>query len=282
MWQLVLMGIVGLGIGLAAIHSQRKEDEELYKIQRLPPTELEDAVADVVTKANGKVVPIKLLKSYYQKQDCVYFVSTEEEYRKQGKSSKWVTVFYDYGFEPFYIDDGTGKIRVDLLGEAKRNLYNAMRMSYTGNVNPVAMMGRMMEVARNIPPEQLIASGNEAEVSNSEFEKVLDWKGMKGGAEIIGGIRLGSVQSRKHEWILRPGAELFVYGMTRNAREGLLTMQPDKEAKMVASTKTESEYLKIKRSDDKTQMAIGYLALIGGIAMIVADISITMGWWHGI
>ncbi|MFH1257534.1 MAG: hypothetical protein ABIG96_03455 [Candidatus Micrarchaeota archaeon] len=280
MWQILLFGIIGLGIGLVMINNQRKEDEELYKIERLPPIELEDAVADVVIKARGKIAPIKLLKSYYQKQDCVYFLSTEEEYRKQGKSSKWVTVFYDYGFEPFYLDDGTGKIRVDLLGPAKRKILDALRMT-NAPANPIAMMGRMVEVSKSIPPQQLLASQNEAEMNNSEFEQVLNWEGNKSGVEIIGGIRLGSVRARKREWILRPDSQLFLYGMAKKEPEGL-TLQPDQRVKLVASIKTEADYLKGKRSDDKTQMALGYLAAIGGIAMFGIYISLVLGWWKGI
>ncbi|MFH1750135.1 MAG: GIDE domain-containing protein [Candidatus Micrarchaeota archaeon] len=260
-------GLVLAGFGIMVIKGQKKEDEELYKIQRQPPLQLEDAVADVPAKIAGKVVPIKLLKSNYQKVDCVYYVSMEEELQKSGKSHKWVTVFYDYGFEPFNVDDGTGKVRMDLLGEEKRRLYDELRGLYRGGtINPMEAVGRVLEAASKFP----IIGAVPKESDLADFERVLEWEGMKGGMEVFGGLKLGSVRARRYEWVLRPDSKIFAYGMIRKKAGGLI-MQPDSALKLIASTKSEEEYLKGKRSDDKLQILLGYGLGILGTAMFLVN-----------
>jgi hypothetical protein len=60
-----IIAIGGVIISLAgylAVKSQQKEDTELYRLEKLTSTELDDVVADVPIKAEGKVDPIKIIK----------------------------------------------------------------------------------------------------------------------------------------------------------------------------------------------------------------------------
>lgn len=275
------VGIIGGAIaaiaGYAFIYNQKKEDELLYRIQRTPPLELEDAVADVSVKISGKVVPIKTLKSHYQNVECVYYISKESELVSRRKSSSWETTYYDFGMEPFYIDDGSGKIIVELADDAQRKLMEAMRLKAGERPDPEKMIGKMMEAARTIPQEQLMeASMLGRENLDGEWfetEKILDWKGVKDEMGRIGSISIGGRQIKREEWVIRAGARIFAYGMVRKKTIGL-AIGPDKEAKFALSVNGEEQFLKNKRKDDTTQKVLGYGLALCGAGLLIAGIFI--------
>ncbi|MFH1257533.1 MAG: hypothetical protein ABIG96_03450 [Candidatus Micrarchaeota archaeon] len=118
-FEYILLGFVLTALGVAAIMAQKGEDELLYKLERQPPTELEDATENVLMKISGKVEPINTVVSELANRECVYYHSFKEEYRKQGKSSRWITVLDKIVTIPFEVRDATGWINVDLNGADK-------------------------------------------------------------------------------------------------------------------------------------------------------------------
>lgn len=64
----------------------------------------------------GNPVAIKKLIAPFTKEDCVYYMYAIEEYRKQGKNSRWVLVKSGEERVPFHLKDGTGQVLVDPAG----------------------------------------------------------------------------------------------------------------------------------------------------------------------
>jgi hypothetical protein len=171
--------------------------------------------------------------------------------------------------EPFYLDDGNGKLRIDLVGDAKRKLVESLLTNQGLEKNHIAAMNNLIETAKTIPNAELLQTAYEADVT--EFEKILDWKGTKGGADLPGGIKFGGVQTRRTEWVLKPGAYMFIVGIPRKKINGM-TISPDGEIKMIASINTVADYLRQKRSDDKYQMMFGYGLLVIGLLVLALGI----------
>ncbi|MEK6954601.1 MAG: GIDE domain-containing protein [Candidatus Micrarchaeota archaeon] len=115
-----IFGIILVIAGLVMMKSTRDEEKLLYKVQKIPPTEIEDANEGVLLKISGKVSS-KPFEGPFSKQDCVWARSVREEYVESGsfksrEGGHWKTVEDRITTKPFEIDDGTGKIAVDLEG----------------------------------------------------------------------------------------------------------------------------------------------------------------------
>jgi hypothetical protein len=68
----------------------------------------------MVAKVEGKVIAEKKLISAFALAECVFYRCIREEFRKQGKSSKWVKARDETNSIPFMLEDKTGQIKVDL------------------------------------------------------------------------------------------------------------------------------------------------------------------------
>ncbi|MEK6954602.1 MAG: GIDE domain-containing protein [Candidatus Micrarchaeota archaeon] len=141
LFQLTAFGLIIGAIGAFAIKRQQKEDEFFYRIERTPPIQLEDVIEGVPIKLTGKVVPIEVLKSRFEGRSCVYFISERQELKKQGKSSNWVTALHDFQDSPFYLDDGTGKIRIDLHTANKEFLETEKILNWEGYEGGLGQFG---------------------------------------------------------------------------------------------------------------------------------------------
>lgn len=88
-------------------------------IQDLPTSKIR-ALAMGLVEIKGKAThhKLNLFKSPINHKECVYYKFTIEEYKKQGKSSKWVLIQKDERREPFQIQDETGSVLVNPQGAA--------------------------------------------------------------------------------------------------------------------------------------------------------------------
>ncbi|MFH0971857.1 MAG: GIDE domain-containing protein [Candidatus Micrarchaeota archaeon] len=132
-----LFGLIFIIGGYFVLKHAKREEEALYKVERLPPLQLEDAVDGIALKTYGKIVCDSPLKTPYAAENAVWSRSLEEEYvettdSKGRKSGHWRTVADMVNTAPFQIDDGTGKIWVDLR-KANREFVDAERIfSWSG------------------------------------------------------------------------------------------------------------------------------------------------------
>jgi len=81
------------------------------------PTSKVRSLAMGLVEIYGQVVQAgQILKGPFSGNDCVYYKYAIEEYRQQGKSSRWVTVKKGEERVNFYLKDGTGRVLVDPRG----------------------------------------------------------------------------------------------------------------------------------------------------------------------
>jgi len=82
------------------------------------PTSKVRSIAMGLVEISGTVLPAKknILKSPFSNRDCVYYRFTIEEYRQEGKHSRWVTKKRGEKSTHFFLQDETGKVLVDANG----------------------------------------------------------------------------------------------------------------------------------------------------------------------
>jgi hypothetical protein len=82
------------------------------------PTSKIRSIAMGLVEVNGTAKPIdkNMLTSPFSKDECVYYKYTIEEYRRQGKHSRWVTVKSEEDRQKFIVADETGEVIVDPSG----------------------------------------------------------------------------------------------------------------------------------------------------------------------
>jgi hypothetical protein len=105
--------LIGLGI---FIHGFRMLSRKRL-IENIPTSKIRSLALGLVEIA-GKVVAFEgtVMKSPFAQKDCVYYLFKVEEYRRQGKNSRWVTVKKGEYRPEFYLQDDTGKVLVDPAG----------------------------------------------------------------------------------------------------------------------------------------------------------------------
>ncbi|MFH1257532.1 MAG: GIDE domain-containing protein [Candidatus Micrarchaeota archaeon] len=127
-----LMGLVFLAVGWFILKKTKDEDKALYKIQRLPPTDLHDAIDGVPVKTFSKIVCNKPAIAPYSGSQCVWSHSITEEYHEETdskgrKHGYWQTVEDIVRTAEFQLVDPTGSICVDLNG-AEQDLIRGVKV----------------------------------------------------------------------------------------------------------------------------------------------------------
>lgn len=86
-------------------------------IEALPTSKIR-SIAMGLVEIFGEAIPSKgnTLNSPFSNKQCVYYKYTIEEYRKSGKSSKWVTVKSGEDKRHFFVKDDTGTVLIDPKG----------------------------------------------------------------------------------------------------------------------------------------------------------------------
>jgi hypothetical protein len=99
-------GIVSFANGLSSLRLKRL-------IENTPTSKVRAAAIGLV-EVCGEAVPCAgKLSSPFSGKDCIYYKYTIEEYRRSGKSSRWITVKNGDSRMRFYVQDDTGKILVN-------------------------------------------------------------------------------------------------------------------------------------------------------------------------
>ncbi|MCM8764240.1 MAG: E3 ubiquitin ligase family protein [Candidatus Omnitrophica bacterium] len=87
------------------------------------PTSTVRAIPIGEVEIKGKAKAMHLLKTPISQVPCVFFRYVEEEFRKAGKTHKWVKILDTSSNYPFYLVDDTGAVKVEPAG-AELNLVN--------------------------------------------------------------------------------------------------------------------------------------------------------------
>lgn len=102
----------GFVIGVLIFFSGFRKWSKIRTIASIPTSKVR-SVALGLSEFFGKAKLVnEPILSPISQTPCTFYKYEIEEYRKSGKSSKWVTVQSAESYEPFYLEDETGKILV--------------------------------------------------------------------------------------------------------------------------------------------------------------------------
>ncbi len=100
--------IAGIGIFFWGFSRFRRK----RLIENIPTSKVRSLAMGMV-ELSGKAKPSAMLISPFSETKCVFYQYDIQEYRRSGKSSKWVTIASGNSFScPFYLDDGTGSVLI--------------------------------------------------------------------------------------------------------------------------------------------------------------------------
>lgn len=104
--------LIGLVFGVGLFFSGFKKWGKRRAVARTPTSKVRSAALGLC-EFFGRAKPASgTLLSPISETACLYYYYEIEEYRKSGKSSKWVRIQSGKSAEPFFVEDMTGRIMV--------------------------------------------------------------------------------------------------------------------------------------------------------------------------
>jgi hypothetical protein len=112
-----ILSILGFFFGLFSFFKGLKALKRKRLIEDTPTSKIR-SIAMGPVEIYGQVVPVKgkILRSPFSNTECVFYRYAIQEYKKSGKSSRWVTVKKGQNGTHFYLRDDTGHVLVDPRG----------------------------------------------------------------------------------------------------------------------------------------------------------------------
>ena len=80
----------------------------------------------------------------------------------------------------------------------------------------------------------------------------------------------GTIGFKHEEWIIRPGTRLYVQGEVADRTGGLVFSEPADDGPFLISTRSEEEIVSGKLRNAKIATAIGAVAAVAGVALLIA------------
>jgi len=111
----LLAAIVGFFAGLVFFYKGFKELLLKRVIENTPTSKIRSMAMGLV-EIVGKAKPRKTIISPISKKECTYYQWKIEKYARNKNSGRWVKIGGGESYEPFYIEDNTGKAIVFPIG----------------------------------------------------------------------------------------------------------------------------------------------------------------------
>jgi hypothetical protein len=112
-------------------------------------------------------------------------------------------------------------------------------------------------------PEQVADRFERADVADSIGDSVLS-------ALFRSGNDSGTIGFEHEEWIIRPGTRLYVQGEVADRTGGLVFSEPKDDGPFLISTRSEEEIVSGKLRNAKIATAVGVVAALAGVALLIA------------
>ncbi|HII68841.1 TPA: hypothetical protein HA270_03130 [Candidatus Woesearchaeota archaeon] len=137
---------IGFFVGIVIAMWGIKTWKNFQIISNIPTSKIR-SIAMGLVEIKGKVLPKKesSLASPFTKKPCVWYQYTIEEYRKSGKSSRWVTLKKASAGEKFFCQDDTGCVLIDPRGAKLDVALDAVFNSGFGKDPPQNVMSFLKE-----------------------------------------------------------------------------------------------------------------------------------------
>jgi len=206
--------LAGAVVMLAAVYYYMKFlslEKILFCVDRQPVLSAALATEGVPYSSEGKLIPIETMTAPISKRECVYYHVIKERLEKSGKSTKWVMKENVMAYKPFYVEDKSGRLLVDLMN---------VDHDFSDVVLPIV--------------KRQIANPQNSEVDSMPVICRQEYKIEKHMA--------ADERWRQSEYILTPGQDIFVYGMVfKGDEEEVLRESP--ECPLIVSRKTKERYV---------------------------------------
>jgi hypothetical protein len=115
--RILFYSVIGFAFGILTFVRGMMKFKRKKLIEDIPTSAIR-SIAMGLVEVFGQVVPSKgaVLKSPFTNKDCVYYTYEIEEYRRSGKSSRWVTIKKGSEGVHFFLKDETGLVLVEPRG----------------------------------------------------------------------------------------------------------------------------------------------------------------------
>ncbi|MEM3369373.1 MAG: LemA family protein [Candidatus Micrarchaeia archaeon] len=222
-------------------HIYKKMDDIIFKIERLPLLDVNEATESVPFSGEGTIESEIDMRSPYTSTPCVYFHYIVEERAAKGG---WVIKRNDAISIPFYLKDRRGnRIKIDLTGIDRDN------SSYPINDSFSYIFG-----------EKQIYSEVEGKFTVKRKIKEPPWYVLFG----LGGTRVT-------ELVLKPGSKVYVVGMVYKDDNNEYVLKEDKDWPLIVTIKSKKEYFNEFRKGEPIILwshiliAIGYSLFLNSL-----------------
>ncbi len=245
-FRVLLLGLFLFGFGLLLFFGGFKALRRRRVIQALPTSTVRSLAMGLVEVYGDVVVAKETLKTPLQGESCVYYHYTIEEYRRQGKSSRWVTIKQGSRGVTFFLRDKTGKVLVDPTG-AEIDLTRDFHVESRTGSNPPASVISFLKA------------------NNMNFENFLGF----------------NKQMRYSESYLTPGDKVYILGTAGKnpdvkagtaveSVQGIMLQKGGKsEPEYYISDKSEKEVLAAQQWKVVGGLVGGPALIVGGLAVIL-------------
>jgi len=262
----VIIGVILIGLGIFLFFRRKRLQEDLtsYMISREATVAELKAEFDEVSEGigrghytqiialHGHIESPNPLKSELTRQDCVKYRTVverdwEEDYQERTEQGDIVrrtrrgsdTVTHNEQEQPFYVNDGTGSIRVS-PGGAEIDL---------------------VKVTERYEPVNYRQFSGPVSIGNLHLNLM---QGLSSQRRLLG--------YRYQEWVLPVGRRVFIHGEVSDSG-GELTFQkpgdPEKDEPYTISLKSKSELIHSTKQKLKTLLILSVLSFIAGVVLII-------------
>ena len=276
-------GIVFFFSGFQKLHQKRI-------IANLPLSKIRSLSMGLV-KLNGQIMQNeKLLISPINKEKCIYYNCHIEELKKRGRSTSWVTIFRSIASVPFYVQDETGKILVNLKNaEVNINMDSQDKSGFFKKINPnfqefLTKIGVKYKNFLNIPKsfrykESFLAPGDQIHIigtasygntPNMEISNGQNMAHADSFKEAVG--KLESFNTYPFSTTYKPEVVLLKkenYPATGFRRETDNTVINKGESMFIVSDKGEDMVIKSLSMNSYLSILFGFFMIVGGLMGIL-------------
>lgn len=252
-FETLLLVAGGFIVGILAIMWGFDEYRKTSLIRNTPTSKVRSMAMGLVEVKGTTRVADEPLESPFNGEDCVFYKYMVEEYKNQGKHSRWVTIDEGRNGASFYVDDGTGQVLVDPRG-AELEIPADNVIEVDGGETPPFKVTEFIEEHEDIESED-----NSVDLGIAEVDTGND--------------------RRYTEYYVTPGEDVYVFGkaMERPSFEG----SAQNEDNIVVNEDDHTPMFMISDSSEKELVSTmtwkTYGALIGGTILSIACFGFLIG-----
>lgn len=276
-----VVGVVLCAVGLVTGVSGYRRYDRGSSIAETPTTDVRRISNPGTVELVGEVVPAEdgddvdgdgTFESYVTGRNCVLTAWEIYDWSERGDHSRWKNVAEGYESEPFYLDDGTGRVLVDPGSDGTRETDFLPYVQDLGDFPESVSVGdvvldfdRLTERLQPVdeePPARLRALEGRPSVPRQS-------------GSITNLIDVGNAHGdrRYEEGMIKPGEEVYLLGTaTDRTDEGRRRLRP-KECIVRPSQDTDTPFVLSKRSEDRLLSDARW----GRVLLGVAGLSVALG-----